>query len=77
MAKKTKAFLYNFFAFTVFYIPTMILLKTFAHLDGFVLSMTAFVISLVLSPKFQFMVTNEGEKIFMKWIFKKGIQEVK
>lgn len=77
MAKKTKAFLYNFFAFTAFYIPAMLLIKTFSQWEGFAVSLTAFVIALVLSPKFQFVQTNTGDKIFMKWIFKKGMQEVK
>jgi hypothetical protein len=30
-----------------------------------------------LAPKFQAVKTNEGEKIFMKWLFIKGVKEVK
>lgn len=77
MSKKTKAFFYNFLSFTVIYIPALYILKSITNLEGFVLSITAFVISLVLGPKFQYLKTNDGEKIFMKWIFVKGIKEVK
>ncbi|KIX20007.1 hypothetical protein SY27_15935 [Flavobacterium sp. 316] len=77
MSKKTKAFFYNFLSFTAIYIPALYILKSITNLEGFVLSITAFVISLVLGPKFQYLKTNDGEKIFMKWIFVKGIKEVK
>jgi len=30
-----------------------------------------------LAPKFQAVKTNEGEKLFMKWLFIKGIKEIK
>jgi hypothetical protein len=76
MAKKTKAFIYNFLSFTALYIPAMFILKNFTDLEGFVLSITAFIISLVLGPKFQFVNTKDGEKIFMKWLFMKGIKEI-
>ncbi|MBN9283018.1 hypothetical protein [Flavobacterium sp.] len=38
---------------------------------------TAFVVSTLLAPKFQAVKTNDGEKLFMKWIFIKGIREIK
>ncbi len=76
MSKKTKAFLYNLFGFTVFYVPAYLLIMTFTTLIGFWIAGPAFIVSLVLSPKFQYMKTHEGEKIFMKWIFAKGIREI-
>jgi hypothetical protein len=39
--------------------------------------MTGFMVALLLAPKFQAVKTNEGEKIFMKWLFIKGVKEVK
>jgi hypothetical protein len=34
------------------------------------------VIGKILSPKFQAVATKDGEKVFMKWLFVKGIKEV-
>lgn len=77
ISKKTRAFLYNLLSFIAFYVPAMFLIQNFTALEGFWVSMTAFVISIAVGPKFQFVETNEGGKIFMKWIFVKGIKEVK
>ena len=77
MNKKTKAFVYNFLSFTALYIPAMLLIEKFTNLEGFMISITAFVFSLALGPKFQYLKTNDGEKIFVKWLFVKGIKEVK
>jgi hypothetical protein len=38
--------------------------------------MTAFIVSTLISPKFQAVKTKDGEKLFMKWIFIKGIKEI-
>lgn len=77
MSKKTKAFFYNLFGFSAFYLPTYFVIINFTNLKGFWIAGTAFMVSLLLSPKFQFIKANEGEKIFMKWIFTKGIKEIK
>jgi hypothetical protein len=37
---------------------------------------TAFVVGTILSPKFQAVKTKDGEKLFMSWIFVKGIKEL-
>ena len=76
LAKKIKAFLYNFFGFSILFIPAYMLIMNFTHLQGFWIAGTSFMITLILSPKFQYMKTAAGEKIFMKWIFTKGIKEV-
>lgn len=77
MNKKIKAFVYNFLSFTALYIPALMLIGKFTNLEGFMISITAFVFSLVLGPKFQYLKTNDDEKIFVKWLFVKGIKEVK
>lgn len=77
MNKKTKAFLYNFLGFAVFYIPTLLIAQSIFDLQGFLGSLIAFVVSLILSPKFRFLNTKDGEAIFMRWIFIKGIKEIK
>lgn len=77
MNKKIKSFLYNFIGFSVFYIPAYLLVMNYSHLQGLWIAVTAFMISLLLAPKFQAIKTHDGEKIFVKWIFIKGIKEVK
>jgi hypothetical protein len=47
------------------------------HLQGFWIPMTGFMVALLLAPKFQMVKTHDGEKIFMKWLFIKGVKEVK
>jgi hypothetical protein len=77
MSKKTKAFLYNLLGFSFFYIISYFLVMTFGALQGLWIAATSFVISTLLAPKFQVVKTNEGEKLFMKWIFIKGLREIK
>lgn len=77
MNKSTKALLYNFLAFAVFYFSAKFLMKSFTGLEGIKVSFLALGISMVLAPKFHATHTNEGEKIFMKWIFLKGLKEIK
>lgn len=77
MSKKTKALLYNLICFALLFIIVRFLLASFTHLNGFWLPITAFVIGTILAPKFQAISSPKGEKIFMSWIFTKGIKEIK
>jgi hypothetical protein len=77
MSKKTKAFLFNLLGFSFFYIIFYALIMTFGGLQGLWIAATSFVISTILAPKFQAVKTGDGEKIFMKWIFTKGLREIK
>jgi hypothetical protein len=77
MTKKTKAFLYNLLGFSFFYIISYFVVMTFGVLEGLWIAATSFVISTLLAPKFQVVKTNEGEKLFMKWIFIKDLREIK
>ncbi|WP_246297069.1 hypothetical protein [Flavobacterium inviolabile] len=52
-------------------------IDAYTNLQGFWIPVTAFVVSTLLAPKFQAVKTNDGEKLFMKWIFIKGIREIK
>lgn len=76
MSKKTKAFLYNLAGFIVFYLPTMMLSSYLLKREDYVPSIIGFIVAIVLSPKFQYLKTNDGDKIFMKWLFVKGIKEI-
>lgn len=77
MNKTTKALLYNFLAFAAFYVPLYFLVREFTQLRGFWIPVTAAVASTLLAPKFQTIRTHAGPKIYMKWIFMKGVKEVK
>ena len=76
MSKSTKALLYNFLGFTGIYVPTYLLVMNFTNLIGLWIAGTAFMISLLIAPKYQAVTTKEGEKLFVKWLFVKGVKEV-
>lgn len=76
MSKKTKAFLYNLAGFTLFFVPTWAICTNVFGMEGFLPKLIALVVSIFLSPKFQFIKTSSGDKIFMKWIFIKDIKEI-
>jgi Na+-driven multidrug efflux pump len=77
MSKQTKAFIYNLLGFAVFFFPLRYLVATYTNLEGLWIPVTALVMGTILAPKFQSVRTREGEKLFMKWIFTKGVKEVK
>ncbi|WP_313807309.1 hypothetical protein [Flavobacterium sp.] len=77
MSKITKAFLYNFLGFAPLFIIFRVIAGYATNLTGFWLPLTAAVAASILAPKFKAIKTNEGEKIFMSWMFIKGVKEVK
>lgn len=77
MSKKTKAFFYNLVCFAILFVIFHYLTSKFSSFSGLWIPLIAFVISTILAPKFQAVRTKEGEKIFMRWLFIKGIKEIK
>jgi hypothetical protein len=77
MSKKTKAFVYQLVCFAILFIPLRFVIDIYTSLEGIWISLTAFVIATIAAPKFQAIRTNEGEKLFMKWMFIKGFKEIK
>lgn len=77
MTLKTKSIVYNFLGFALLFIIIRFVAATFTNLTGVFLPLTAFVVATLLAPKFQAIQTNEGEKLFMKWLFIKGVKEIK
>lgn len=75
MDYKTKALLWNLIGFAVLFIIARFLLALYSGLTGLWLPITAFVVATIIAPKFQAVKTRDGEKIFMKWIFIKGIKQ--
>ena len=74
---QVKAFVFQLLCFAVLFILFRILLDKYSNLTGFWVPITSFVVSTILSPKFQAVKTNDGEKLFMKWLFLKEIKEIK
>ena len=76
MTNKTKALLGNLLGFAIIYFPAKYILTSYIANQGIMRSLLAFGISLVLAPKFYAMSKPTGEKLFMKWIFLKGMKEL-
>lgn len=77
MSLKTKAFIYQFLSFALLFIIIRFLVVSYTNLEGFWIPITAFIAGTIMAPQFQAVKTNEGEKLFMKWIFMKGIRQIK
>ncbi|TRX22164.1 hypothetical protein FNW25_04345 [Flavobacterium franklandianum] len=73
---QVRAFLYQLGGFGILFILFRFLIGSYTNLEGFWIPMTAFVIGTILSPKFQAAKTKEGEKLFMSWLFIKGVKEI-
>lgn len=75
--KRKKSLLYNFLGFAPIFLLVYFLAVKFTGLTSFWVPLTAFIASTILAPKFQVVKYEGKEKIFMKWLFIKGIKEVK
>ncbi|CAM4118488.1 hypothetical protein FLAN108750_11350 [Flavobacterium antarcticum] len=77
MSLKVKAFILQLISFATLFIIVRYLLDSYTNLEGMWISITAFVIGTIAAPQFQAVKSNEGEKLFMKWIFMKDVKEIK
>lgn len=73
---QVRAFLYNLGCFAILFITFRYLIAQYTSLSGMWVSITAFVVGTLLAPKFQAAKTKDGEKLFMSWLFVKGIKEI-
>ncbi|OYX82659.1 MAG: hypothetical protein B7Y83_14070 [Flavobacteriales bacterium 32-34-25] len=71
-----RAFLYQLGCFAILFVLFRYLVMRYSGLTGFWVPFVGFVIATFIGPKFQAVKTNDGEKLFMKWIFIKGIREI-
>ena len=71
-----RAFLYQLGSFAISFISFRYLIFRYTNLTGLFIPFTAFVVGTILSPKFQAVKTRDGEKLFMSWLFIKGIKEL-
>ena len=72
-----RSFIYQIICFGILFVGLQFLIKTYTNLSGWFIPLTAFVVGTILSPQFQAVKTKDGEKLFMKWVFMKGIKVIK
>jgi hypothetical protein len=77
MKPTVKAVILNFFGFTPIYFISYVLLSLFTPLEGILIPVIGAVTAFFLAPKFQAIQHQKDTKIFMKWIFIKGLKEIK
>ncbi|MCC9064184.1 hypothetical protein [Flavobacterium piscisymbiosum] len=73
---QVRAFLYQLGCFAILFIAGRYIVAMYTGLTGLWIPMTAFIVATLISPKFQAVKTKDGEKLYMKWIFIKGIREI-
>jgi hypothetical protein len=71
-----RAFLYQLGSFAILFIGGRFLIAAYTGLTGFWIPITAFIVATLVSPQFKALNTKDGEKLFMKWIFLKGVKEI-
>ena len=71
-----RGFLYQLGCFAILFISVRYIVAHYTNLTSFWIPLTAFIIGTIIAPKFQAVKTKDGEKLFMKWIFMKGIKEI-
>lgn len=78
MATKTKAFLFNFICFGLIFVTLRLGVMNyfFPEASPAVGAIASGIIAIFISPRFAAIPTDTGEKLFMKWIFVKGIKKI-
>ena len=71
---QVRAFLYQLGCFAILFVGFRYLVGTYTGLTGFWIPLTASALGTILAPKFQAAKTKDGEKLFMSWIFLKGVR---
>jgi hypothetical protein len=74
---QVRAFLYQLGCFAILFISGRYIIASYTELTGYWIPITAFIVATLISPQFQAVKTKDGEKLFMKWIFLKGVKEIK
>ena len=77
MSKQTKSLVYNMLGFLILFITFRFIVAAYTGFTSWQIPLAAFLVATILAPKFQVVKTNEGEKLFMKWFFMKGVKEIK
>ncbi|MFV5685293.1 hypothetical protein ACM55I_07580 [Flavobacterium sp. GB2R13] len=73
---QVRAFIFQLGCFAILFTLFRYIVAHYTNLTGYWIPLTAFAIGTLLSPKFQAVKTKDGEKLFMKWIFIKGLRVI-
>ncbi|NGY38061.1 hypothetical protein FQU23_011130 [Flavobacterium sp. XN-5] len=71
-----RAFLYQLGCFAILFVSARYLVERYTGLTDLWIPLTAFVVGTILSPKFKAIKTQDGEKLYMKWVFTKDVKEI-
>lgn len=77
MSKKNKVFIAQFLSFAFLFIVGRYGIEFITGSDSIWISLGAAVFATVLAPQFKVFDTQEGQKVYMRWIFIKGVKELK
>jgi hypothetical protein len=77
MSNKVRAFLFNLISFVILFVAFLYIIQEYTKLTGIWVPVTAFVVMTLVGPKFQAVQTKDGEKLFVKWLFLKGVREIR
>lgn len=69
--------MYQVGCFAILFLASRYALEYFTQLSGIWLPLTAFAIGTLLSPQFKAVNSPQGTRLFMTWIFMKGVRELK
>ncbi|WP_163411138.1 hypothetical protein [Flavobacterium ajazii] len=73
---QVRAFLYQLGCFAILFILGRFIIAEYTGINGIWIPLTAFIVATLIAPQFKALKTKDGEKLFMKWIFLKGIKEI-
>lgn len=76
MKKKTKVFIAQFICFAIIFIIFRVAVEYLTDLTTIWGSLIGAGAATVLAPQFKVFDTKEGEKIYVRWIFIKGVKEL-
>jgi len=76
MKKKTKIFIAQFICFALFFLIARIVFSYFFGEATIWGSLAGGFLAIVASPQFKIFNTDKGEKVYMRWIFMKGVKEL-
>ncbi|MET6991149.1 hypothetical protein [Sediminicola arcticus] len=76
MKPKFRALIFNFIGFAILFVVLRFALVWIFSSESIAFAIVAAIVATVLAPKFAATKTKAGEKLFVKWIFTKGVKEV-
>ncbi len=76
MKPKYKALIFNFIGFAFIFLTVRFTLGYFLVFSHLLMALVAAIAATILAPKFMAVQNPKARKVFMKWIFIRGIREV-